>query len=226
MLIYIQAGQQVSQQIQAAMTGGGAQAGASVQSGLATGSVSVRTAGQQGLAIGANNIRIASTTGGNTLGQGVVRGAQQGAPILAQGVASGAGGMGGGGGGILSSVGGVGGLLGMILPGIFHDGGVVGSASSNRAVPAALFNSAPRYHSGGPVLAPDEVPAILQTGEYVLPRGSWGAGNAEKSAGGTVIHQPQTFNISTPDADSFRRSKTQIAADMARAGKRSLQKNG
>ena len=221
----VQAGQQVSQQIQAAMTGGGAQAGASVQSGLATGSVSVRTAAQTGLAVGSDNIRLASTTGGNTLGQGVVRGAQQGAPILAQGVASGAGGMGGGG-GILSSVGGVGGLLGMILPGIFHDGGVVGSASSNRAVPAALFNSAPRYQSGGPVLAPDEVPAILQTGEYVLPRGSWGAGSAEKSAGGTVIHQPQTFNISTPDADSFRRSKTQIAADMARAGQRALGKNG
>ena len=219
----VQAGQQVSQQIQAAMTGGGAQAGASVQSGLATGSVSVRTAAQTGLAVGSNNIRLASTTGGNTLGQGVVRGAQQGAPILAQGVASGAG---GGGGGFLSGLGGVGGLLGMVL-GAFSEGGMSNSPVGFASAPAAAFKHAPHFAQG--TANTSGIPAILHDNEAVIPlsRGrKIGVEMSGDSAGGKVINMPQTFNITTPDADSFRRSKTQIAADMARAGQNALGKNG
>ena len=216
----ITAGQQVSAQLANAMTTGGVQVGQSAQQGLAIGSNTVRTAGQQGLAIGANNVRIAGSTSGQLMAQGVVSGARQGAPILAQGVASGAAG-----GGPLASVGGLGGILGMILPGIFHDGGVVGSATSTRPVPASLFHGAPRYHDGGPVLARDEVPAILQTGEYVLPRGSWGVGGGEKSsAGNTVINQ--SFTFPNADIDSFRRSRGQLATDAARAGQAALGRNG
>lgn len=50
---------------------------------------------------------------------------------------------------------------------VFHDGGVVGGPAPSRRVPASLFSSAPRFHDG---LAPDEFPAILQSGERVQSR--------------------------------------------------------
>ena len=57
---------------------------------------------------------------------------------------------------------------------IFHAGGVVGAAGgARRAVPPALFAGAPRLHAGGVAgLRGDEIPAILQRGETVLPRGA------------------------------------------------------
>lgn len=69
-----------------------------------------------------------------------------------------------------------GGLLGgFLIPGILHDGGVVGrdGYGHGRAVSPAVFAGARRMHGGGIAgLRPDEVPAILQRGEMVLPRGS------------------------------------------------------
>jgi hypothetical protein len=83
------------------------------------------------------------------------------------------------------------------------DGGTV------RTVPALAFAAAPRMHSGGTVgLRHDEVPAILQRGERVLSRReakSYGAG------GGVNV------TIMARDAESFRQSRTQVAADIARA---------
>ncbi len=56
----------------------------------------------------------------------------------------------------------------------FHNGGIVGQGGTPRYVHPAYFENAPRYHLGI-----DEVPAILQTGERVIPRGgSAGAGSA------------------------------------------------
>jgi hypothetical protein len=80
-----------------------------------------------------------------------------------------------------------GGWLGAAFDGIasyFHDGGVVGSGGSTVSVPMGVFAGAPRLHSGG-YLKPDEVPAILQTGEMVLSRkqvaamGSGGMGDVQ-----------------------------------------------
>ncbi len=68
-----------------------------------------------------------------------------------------------------------GGLFGgSILPGVLHSGGIAGSGNHpTRSVSPLIFASAPRYHSGGIAgLKPDEVPAILQRGERVLPRGA------------------------------------------------------
>lgn len=88
---------------------------------------------------------------------------------------------GGGGGGILGGLfgGGGGAALGV---GLYHKGGVVGRGSSgNRRVSPSLFHGAPRYHSGGVAgLKPGELPAILQRGEVVIPRG--GVGGREGSA--------------------------------------------
>jgi GH24 family phage-related lysozyme (muramidase) len=87
----------------------------------------------------------------------------------------------GGGGGLLGGLfggggGGAGGLLGgMLIPGILHSGGVAGSDGygHGRSVSPSVFGGAKRYHKGGVAgLQPGEVPAILQRGEVVLPRGT------------------------------------------------------
>lgn len=67
-----------------------------------------------------------------------------------------------------------GGLLGgMIIPGILHQGGTAGADGygHGKAYSSALWANAPRYHNGGTAgLKPDEVPAILQRGERIIPR--------------------------------------------------------
>jgi len=93
---------------------------------------------------------------------------------------------------------------------IFHSGGMVGSGGQTRAVPAIAFAGAPRMHSGGWAgLRPDEVPAILQRGERVLSR--------REVANGAVGSAPVNITIQTRDAESFRQSRAQVAADIARA---------
>lgn len=81
--------------------------------------------------------------------------------------------------------GGGGGLFGgAIIPGILHKGGVAGSDGygHGRAVSPSTFAGAKRYHTGGVAgLQPGEVPAILQRGEVVLPRGT-------KSSGQQNVH--------------------------------------
>jgi len=88
---------------------------------------------------------------------------------------------------------------------------VGGGTAPQRMVPAMAFAAAPRMHSGGWAgLKPDEVPAILQKGERVLSRretAQYGAGSAQNI----------TINIQTRDAESFRQSRTQVSADIARA---------
>lgn len=96
-----------------------------------------------------------------------------------------------------------------IFANVLHAGGMVGAPGPGRMVPALAFAGAPRMHSGGWAgLRPDEVPAILQRGERVLSRRE----AAGFGAGGNV-----TVNINARDAESFRQSRTQIAADIARA---------
>lgn len=84
-------------------------------------------------------------------------------------------GAGGGGGGLLG---------GMLIPGILHSGGVAGKDGygHGRAVSPSTFAGAKRYHRGGVAgLQPGEVPAILQRGEVVLPKGT-------KMGGGQQVH--------------------------------------
>jgi hypothetical protein len=106
---------------------------------------------------------------------------------------------------------------GWVFASVLHAGGTVGDSGPQRLVPAVAFAGAPRLHDGGwPGLRPDEVPAILQRGERVLSRAearSYGA------AGNVTVH------IHARDAESFRQSRTQVAADIARAvslGRRGL----
>ncbi|WP_349361220.1 phage tail tape measure C-terminal domain-containing protein [Stappia sp.] len=98
---------------------------------------------------------------------------------------------------------------GGIFANVLHAGGMVGSAGPSRMVPAMAFAAAPRMHGGGMAgLRHDEVPAILQRGERVLSRRE-----AQRyGAGGGV-----NVTIMARDAESFRQSRTQVAADIARA---------
>lgn len=93
--------------------------------------------------------------------------------------------------------GGAGGLFGgMLIPGILHSGGVAGKDGygHGRAVSPSTFAGAKRYHTGGVAgLQPGEVPAILQRGEVVIPKGS-------KMGGGGSTYAP-TYNIDARGAD-------------------------
>ncbi|WP_081158773.1 phage tail length tape measure family protein [Ensifer aridi] len=80
----------------------------------------------------------------------------------------------------MPSAGGGGGFLGGILGSIFHKGGVAGGPAPQRAVSPSVFAGAKRYHTGGVAgLMPGEVPAILQRGEVILPRGTKAQGGGE-----------------------------------------------
>lgn len=213
------AGQTVAQQISAALTQGGSQAAASVQGGLAAGSNNVRTAAQTGLASGSNNIRIASSTGGAELGRGVVTGAQQGAPILSAAVAGEAG---GGGGGMFSFES----IAGMLI-GAFSEGGMSNSPVGFSSVSPSAFRNAPHFSQG--TANTSGIPAMLHDNEAVIPlskgRKIGVELNGDSAGGGTIINAPQTITINTPDADSFRRSRKQVASDMARAGQAAVRQN-
>lgn len=105
------------------------------------------------------------------------------------------------------ALGGAGGIFANIL----HAGGMVGSKGPGRMVPALAFANAPRMHAGGWAgIKPDEVPAILQKGERVLSRRE-AAGYGQSSAPAVNV------TIMARDAESFRQSRTQVAADIARA---------
>ena len=106
-------------------------------------------------------------------------------------------------------LGGAGGMFASVL----HAGGTVGMPGPDRMVPALAFAGAPRMHAGGWAgLRPDEVPAILQRGERVLSRRE-AAGYGARGDGGTTVN----VTIMARDAESFRQSRTQVAADIARA---------
>jgi hypothetical protein len=107
------------------------------------------------------------------------------------------------------ALGGAGGIFANIL----HAGGMVGSPGPGRLVPAMAFVNAPRMHSGGWAgIKPDEVPAILQRGERVLSRReAAGYGQGQGAAPNISV------TINARDAESFRQSRTQVAADIARA---------
>ena len=99
------------------------------------------------------------------------------------------------------------GSAGGLFANILHAGGMVGSAGPSRMVPALAFAAAPRMHSDGVAgLRHDEVPAILQRGERVLSRRE-----AQGYGGGVNV------TIMARDAESYRQSRTQVAADIARA---------
>ena len=97
-----------------------------------------------------------------------------------------------------------------------------GRAGETQAMPAMAFAAAPRMHSGGGAgLKPDKVPATLQKNERVRSRReAAGYGQGQASAPDTSV------TIMSRNAESFRQSRTHVAADIACAvsmGRRSMQ---
>lgn len=107
---------------------------------------------------------------------------------------------------LANMLGGALGGLGGSFANILHEGGIAGSGGGRRSVDPSVFAGAPRFHSGG--LAGDEVPAILQRGERVLSKSETAA--YDRGGSPTIV-----FNVK--DAASVRQSRSQIAADAARA---------
>lgn len=108
------------------------------------------------------------------------------------------GGGGGGIGGLLSGLFGGGGssaASGMTLGAVYHNGGVAGSpGSEKRSVPTSAFAGAPRYHGGGVAgLKPNEVPAILERGERIIPNGGGGGGQTMHITLGVSVDKDGTI---------------------------------
>lgn len=106
------------------------------------------------------------------------------------------------------SGGNLGGLFGAMLQAFVHHEGGPAGVGPTRAVPAWAFALAPRYHSGGivPGLAPDEVPAILQTGEVVQSRAQVAA--AANQGGRIRIVNVPDKNLAADYLDSADGEKT------------------
>lgn len=216
---------QISSGVQAGGAGAGAQISSQMTTGGSSAGTTIQTSMAQGGATAATQIgsamQTSSVAGGINLGAGVEQGSMQGGNIFSQIF----GGLFGGGGG-----GGIGGLFGMILPALFGSGGGVvgggGPAIPQVMAPAGMFKNAPRFAMGTPNVS-GGVPAVLHDNEAVVPLTGGRKipvemGGSGSGGGNTVV---QNFNITTPDADSFRKSQSQIAADAASAGQRALSRN-
>jgi hypothetical protein len=118
------------------------------------------------------------------------------------------------------------------LPGLYHTGGLVGTDTvPYRSTAASAFDLAPHFQHG---FANDEFAAILHRSERVLTAnqnsrlegvlGHVASGDREGHGGGAPAGNV-VFNISTPDANSFRSSQPQITARAAAGISRTVQRN-
>jgi hypothetical protein len=119
-----------------------------------------------------------------------------------------------------------------MLAKVFHAGGTVGNVGGpSITVSPSIFVDAPRFHSGGGVsLKNNEVPAILQTGEFVLSRdqvkNSTRINNnttSSSSAGGNTYNVAVTVNQT--GNESPEQTGTKIAESLIRAISREEIKN-
>lgn len=128
---------------------------------------------------------------------------------------------GGGGGGIGA---GLGGGFGGILAGLFSEGGMSNAPVSSAVVPAAAFRNAPQYMNGTANTSGGR-PAILHDNEAVVPLSRGRRIPVEMPNGGGGQSVVNNFNISTPDADSFKKSRQQVVTDMHMSAQRSFSRN-
>ncbi len=223
----MQAGQTVSQQLSQAMTQGGMQAGQGVQQAHAVGGQQAANASRMAGIQHGQQVRMATSTSG---GQHATRvrtaieaGGQQHASMVRT---ASAGGMGGGG-GFLDSVGGFGGIASMVL-GSFDVGGVSTAPANFTTAPVSAFRNAPHFSEG--TVNTSGIPAMLHDNEAVIPLSKGrkvpvemtGAAGAN---GGPIISYNPTYQINTPDADSFRKSQKQVTSEGYSAAARAARSN-
>lgn len=118
-------------------------------------------------------------------------------------------------GGLLSAV-------GSWLASFFQEGGVSTNPVSRGLMPASAFVNAPHY-AEGTANTRGGIPAVLHPNEAVIPLSRNRRVPVEMKGGGggaTIV-----MNISTPDANSFRKSQAQIARDFGTAFNRQMSRN-
>lgn len=121
---------------------------------------------------------------------------------------------------------GLGNVLGAMFGGsvgAFSEGGYSTRPVGFAPMAAANFRNAPHYAQG--TTNTSGIPAVLHPNEAVIPLSKGRkipVDMGDSAGGGTVVHMPQHITINTPDADSFRRSKKQLAADLAETGQRAV----
>lgn len=129
---------------------------------------------------------------------------------------------------LLSSLFSGGGMMG----GLFAEGGISGSAVKNASLPAAAWAGAPHY-AEGIANTSGGLPAVLHPNEAVIPltRGREvpvDLGDREPRQEKLDSRQRPTINFTlngVKDADTFKRSRRQIAADLDTAQRRSSMRN-
>lgn len=136
---------------------------------------------------------------------------------------------------LMSGMGGGGGLLG----GLFSEGGYATAPVAKAMVPAAAFANAPHFANGTPNTS-GGMPAVLHPNEAVIPLTKGRKVPVEMQDGGTdrsrAAGQDSLDNHGRPpivmnlygvkDADSFKRTKGQMADSIASAQRRAAARNG
>lgn len=121
---------------------------------------------------------------------------------------------------------GLGNVLGAMFGGsvgAFSEGGYSTRPVGFAPMSAANFQNAPHFAEGTPNTS--GIPAVLHPNEAVIPLSKGRkipVDMGDSAGGGNVFTQHITQNIQTPDADSFRRSKKQLPADLAETGQRAV----
>jgi TP901 family phage tail tape measure protein len=99
-----------------------------------------------------------------------------------------------------------GGAIGSMIASLFHTGGVAGSGSGvKREMPMAAFFGAPRMHKGGQILGANEVPAILNRGERVVPAGANDNGRVTVQIINNSSAQVKEDSTRSSDGEEIRR---------------------
>ena len=219
----LQAGQTVSAQIASAMTQAGSQAGVTQQQAIAAGGSTAANAQRLAGVQHGQQVRLATTTAGSQhasqVSTAITTAGQQHASMV------GAASAGGGGGGFLSGLGGWQGVLSMAL-GAFDVGGVSTAPANFTTAPVSAFRNAPHFSQGTPNTS--GIPAILHPNEAVIPLSKGRKIPVEMgdaATGGQVLNYAPTYNIQTPDADSFRKSQKQVASEGFSAAQRAAANN-
>lgn len=215
------AGQQVSQGI---TTGGQTAAttmSTSVQTAGTVAGTSMSTQTMTGGTIAGTQMMTQTQTGGSIAATQMQNAIMQGGSVAAQQMgqasAGGGGGFGGGLGGILLGAG-----IGL-LSSIFSKKSSAPSGPVDPETPVGVR----QFAVGTPNTS--GIPAILHENEAVIPLSGGRKVPVEMNdsmANGGNKTLVQNFNIQTPDADSFRKSQKQLAADAASTGRKALSDNG
>ncbi len=222
----LQAGQTVSQQISQAITQGGMQTGQQVQQAHMVGGQQAANATRLAGVQHGQQVRLATTTSGTQHATRVRTAIETGGREHASMVRSAAGGSTGSG-GFLDFLGGPQGMIGMAI-GAFNEGGYSTVPANFTTAPVSAFRHAPHFAEGTPNTS--GIPAILHDNEAVVPLSKGRKipveiGDGMAAGGGQTISYNPTYQINTPDADSFRRTQKQVTAEGFSAAQRAARAN-